>query len=152
MGEKRIFRAGYAARRDPGASCLSGDVRRETRYAQTRRAPRLAPCLVKVPAETHSRANPQLLAFRASARISTAIRATVAFPVQTSRAVFLIPAPDSREARTAASRSADSLGRPKAFPLLVPFARALNDARRPAQSGQKPLKRSAPSSVYRTVC
>ena len=107
----------------------------------------MAPCLVEVPAETHSRANPQLLAFRAPARISIAIRATVAFPEPTSRAVFLIPDPDSREARTAASRSADSLGRPKAFPLLVPFARALAMSAAAPQSGQKPLKRSAASSV-----
>jgi hypothetical protein len=36
-----------------------------------------------------------------------------------------MPVPAASAARTAASRSADSLGRPKAFPLLVPFARAL---------------------------
>src|SRR5437762_4910921 len=36
-----------------------------------------------------------------------------------------MPVPVASAACTAASRSADSLGRPKAFPLLVPFARAL---------------------------
>src|ERR1700736_1348449 len=56
------------------------------------------------------------------------MRATVALPVPTSRAVRRMPVPASRKARTAASRSADSLGRPKALPLLVPFARAPGDA------------------------
>ena len=58
-------------------------------------------------------------------RISKAIRATVAFPVPTSRAVLRMPVPAARETRTAASRSAESFGRPKARPLRVPFWRAL---------------------------
>ena len=41
--------------------------------------------------------------------ISAAIRATVAFPVPTGRAVFLMRVPAAREARTAASRSAGAL-------------------------------------------
>jgi hypothetical protein len=81
---------------------------------ETRRAPRRAPRPIKVPAETCSRANIQPPAFGAAVRISAAIRGTVAFPVPTSRAVFLVPAPAFKDARTAASRSAETLGRPKA--------------------------------------
>jgi len=77
---------------------------------QTRRAPN--------PGETNSR-NDQ------PARISAAILATVALPVPFKRAVFLMPFPAAREARTASSRSGDIFGRPNAFPLLVPAVRAL---------------------------
>jgi len=42
--------------------------------------------------------------------ISAAIRATVAFPVPTGRAAFPMRVPARREARTAASRSADRFG------------------------------------------
>jgi hypothetical protein len=61
------------------------------------------------------------------ARISAAILATVALPVPSNRAVFRMPAPAAREARTASSRSALIFGLPNAFPLLVPsrFARAM---------------------------
>src|SRR6266446_3820684 len=45
-----------------------------------------------------------------------------------------MPVPAASAARTAASRSADSLGRPNAFPPRVPFARALA---MPAASGQR---------------
>jgi hypothetical protein len=41
--------------------------------------------------------------------MSAAIRATVALPVPTSRAVFRMPLPAAREARTAASRFCDQL-------------------------------------------
>jgi hypothetical protein len=45
--------------------------------------------------------------------ISAAIRATVALPVPTSRAVFRMPVRATKEARTAASRFCDQLRAPK---------------------------------------
>jgi hypothetical protein len=105
----------------PGSrpTARSGDAK-DKKSAPKRAPPGQSPRGKVALAQTFSRPH-----FRASARISAAIRATVAFPVPTSRAGLLIPAPAFREGRTAASRSADSRGRPKAFPLLVPFARAL---------------------------
>ena len=57
--------------------------------------------------------DPQPPVFRASARISAAIRATVAFPVPTSRAGFLISAPAFKEDGTDPLAPPTALGRPK---------------------------------------
>jgi hypothetical protein len=53
------------------------------------------------------------------------MRATVSLPAPTSRAVFRMPFPSAREARTAASFLAAIFGRPNGLPLLVPRWRAL---------------------------
>ena len=71
--------------------------------------------------------------------ISAAIRATVVLPVPTSRAVRRVPVPASREARAAASRSADSLGHPPSSAHVHP-----GDAAGGALTGTRPVPHGRP--------
>ena len=147
MGQKLASRAGYAARRGGGCAPLAvtlgsatlGERRRDTR--NEKRAPRRATvhpaeiphgnALAREPSAPRlQRPDAHLRRDRRHRRVPCA---------DEPRGSDLRPS--LHKARTDAPRSADSRSQPKVFPLLLLVPVALD------QSGQKPLKRSAASSV-----
>ena len=149
MGEKLASRAGYATCRGLGCAARPGDAR--LRHPGTdplthtrEERPGGRPTRPKPPWRHARELQPP--GCGASARISAAIRACVAFPGADKPRRLPNTGPFRERRAYGRLGSAEILGR-----LKVPLARR-DDACAPAQSGQKPLKRSAASSVYRTVC